>query len=330
MKARAAIFDQLGDSSVIALRQVEVPEPGPGEIRIAVSAFGLNRSEAMFRQGWHPTKPVLPSRIGYEAAGRVESVGPGVTGFKVGDAVSTLPVMSINERGAYGEMFTVPASLARHNPPELSMMEAAALWSSYMTAYGGLVDLVTIRPGDFVLITAASSSVGPPAIQIVNMLGAKAIATTRQRDKADAVRAMGAHDVIVTDEEDIIARVNEITGGKGLQCVFDPIGGPLVAKLAEVTAPYGAIVIYGVLDFETGPLPVQALVQKNLSIHGYAMYLEDRPERNEQAIAFIRKGVAEGKLKPLLGRSFTLDQLVEACSYFDSMRHIGKVVVTVD
>ena len=324
------MFDRLGGAEVLALRDVDVPAPGPGEVRIAVGAIGLNRSEAMFREGWHPLKPQLPSRLGYEAAGRIESVGEGVSGFAPGDRVATMPVMAINARGAYGEMLTVPARLVVASPPELRDEEVAALWSSYMTAYAMLIELVKIAPGDWVLVTAASSSLGPPIFQMLVMLGARTIAVTRTRAKAAAILAMGAAHVIVTDEADLAAEVARITAGSGVRFVFDPIGGPIVDALARATAPYGTIVLYGVLDFAPVPLPIQPLIEKNLALVGFAMMLEDRPERNDRAIAFIRKGVSQGTLKPLVGKRFPLDKIGEAAAYLDSMQQIGKVVVAVD
>jgi NADPH:quinone reductase-like Zn-dependent oxidoreductase len=330
MKARAALFDRLGGPEVIELREVEVPAPGPNEVRVRVEAIGLNRSEALFREGWHPHKPVFPSRIGYEAAGRIESVGPGVTAFAPGDAVSTLPTMELNACGAWGEMFTAPADLLVANPAELDMAEAASLWSSYMTAYAALVELVSIEKGDFVLVTAASSSLGAPVFQILAMLGARAIAVTRGRAKVDAIRALGVDHVIVSEEEDLVARVAEITNGKGVRFVFDPVGGPMIQDLAEATAPYGTIILYGVLDFTPAPLPVQALIEKNLAILGFAMMLHDRRERNARAIAFIREGVTKGQLRPLVGKKFTLDEIGAAAAYLDSMQQVGKVVVVVD
>jgi NADPH2:quinone reductase len=326
-QARAAIFEQTGGADVLELRMIDVPAPGPGEIRIRVEAIGLNRSEAMFREGWHAVKPVFPSRIGYEAAGKIESLGEGVTHFAIGDAVSTLPVMALNACGAYGELFNAPSALVIASPPELSAAETASLWSSYMTAYSALVELVAIKRGDWVLVTAPSSSVGPPIFQILAMLGARAIAVTRRREKADAVRAMGAEQVIVTDDEDLGSRVMEITGGTGVRFVFDPVGGPTVQTLAEVTAPYGTIVLYGVLDFAAAPLPLLPLISKNLAILGFAMMLDDQPERNERAIAFIREGVAKGLLKPLIGKQFPLEEIAAAAAYLDSMQQIGKVVV---
>jgi NADPH:quinone reductase len=328
MKARVAVFDACGEGSVLQLRDVDVADPAENEVRIRVSAFGLNRSESMYRRGWHPVKPVLPSRIGYEGTGIVESVGAGVTQFAPGDAVSTLPSMVLNTCGAYGELFTVPAQYVVKNPPELSMEEVASLWSSYMTAYAGLVELASIKPGDFVLLTAASSSLGLAAIQVVNMLGARPIAVTSKRAKAQAIRDVGAEHVIVTEDEDLIARVGQITGA-GAQVVFDPVAGPAVEKLAAAAAPYGTIILYGVLDFAAAQLPVRPLVQKNLTMRGFAMYLEDRPDRNERAIAFIREGVSQGKLRPVVGKRFALESVAEASAYADSMQHIGKVVVSV-
>jgi NADPH:quinone reductase-like Zn-dependent oxidoreductase len=313
---------------VLSLEQVDVPAPGPGEVRIRIEAFGLNRSEARVREGWHPFKPEFPSRLGYEAAGVIESIGANVEGFAVGDAVSTLPVVTLNQQGAYGELFTVPASAVVHSPPELDMAEAAALWSSYITAYGGLVELISIKTGDFVVVTAASSSLGPPAIQILNMLGAKPIAVTRRRAKADAIAALKPHAVVVTEDEDLLQRLDKITGGAGVNAIFDPIGGPGLAELAKAMAPRGQIVLYGVLDPAETVIPTQMLVSKNLSIHGYAMYLWEQPERTARAIAFIRDGVARGLLRPLVGRRFNLDEIVAAMTFFDSMEQIGKVVVT--
>jgi NADPH:quinone reductase-like Zn-dependent oxidoreductase len=329
MLARAVVFHEVGGPDVLRVEQIDVPEPGPGEIRIRVEAFGLNRSEAMFREGWHPVKPALPSRIGYEAASTVESIGPAVTGFAVGDRVATLPIMDLNRHGCHGELATVPAALVVKAAPELTAVENAALWSSYMTVYGALVDLVPVRNGDFVLVTAASSGVGPPAIQILNMLGARPIAVTRRREKAPSLRAAGAFAAIVTEDEDLLSRVMEITGGAGVPVVFDPIGGPGVVRLADATAPYGRIILYGVLDFDPAPLPLAALIQKNLSILGYAMYLHDRPDRTARSIAFIRDGVAAGVLKPAISRVFALADIVEAARYLDSMQQIGKVVVKV-
>lgn len=332
--AKSAVFDRLGGVEVMDVRDTVIPPPGPGELRVRVTAIGLNRSEGYYRQGVYievyNMQIEFPSRLGYEAAGVVESVGAGVTGFAVGDRVSTLPVIELNSYGTYGELFNVPAKYVVHSPSEISEEEVAALWSSYLTAYGMIVDLANIQPGDWVLATAASSSLGPPIFQMVEMLGGKVIATTRTRAKAEVVRQMGAEHVIVTDEEDMIARVNEITGGKGVAYAFDPIGGPILDTVVQTIAPHGTLVLYGIMDFDAVDMPVRHLVSRNLTVSGYAMLLEDRPERDKEAIAFIRKGVKDGKLKPLVGKVFPLDQIKEAVTYLESLQHVGKVVVLPD
>jgi NADPH:quinone reductase-like Zn-dependent oxidoreductase len=180
------------------------------------------------------------------------------------------------------------------------------------------------------MLKEETRTVGPPMIRMLRMLGARTIATTRGRGKADAIRGFGADHVIVTGEEDVAARVAGITGGKGVSLVYDAIGGAGVQALAEATAPYGKIVLYGVMDAAPAPLPIGPIIQKNLALLGYAMYLPDRPERNARAMAFIRKGIAAGQLRPLIGKRFPFDRVREAAAYFDTMEQVGKVVVTLD
>lgn len=328
MQAKAVIFDHPGGPEVLQLSTVNVPAPQANEVRIRVEAFGLNRAEVLYRHGFHPTQASFPSRIGYEAAGVIESLGTEVTGFAVGDHVGTLPVMTLNKHGAYGELMTAPAAAITHSPPALTAAESAALWTSYMTAYGGLTDFVSLAPGDFVLITAASSNSALAAIQIVKMLGATPIAVTRSQAKKGVLQEFGANHIVVSDEENLVERVMQITEGKGVNLVFDPVGGPAAEFFVELAAPYCAVVLYGVLNTDPTPFPLMAALQKNVSFHAYAMYLWDKPERDQQAITFIRNGVAKGLLRPLVGRQFTLEQITEAAQYMDSMEQVGKIVVT--
>lgn len=330
MLAQAVVFHELGGPEVLRVETVDVPDPGPGEVRIRVEAFGFNRAEALFRHALYPDKkPVMPSRIGFEAVGRVESVGPGVEGFAIDSRVATLPMMELNKRGCYGELVTVPAVTVVEAAPELDILENASLWSAYMTAYVGLIDLVSIKEGDFVLVTAASSSCGPPAIQVANMMGAKPIAVTRSRAKAAAIEAMGPYATIVTEDEDLVGRIAQITGGRGVQVVFDPVGGPGVEKLIDVLANYGTFILYGLMDFTPALMPMTQMMTKNMTMSAYALYLFEKPERDARAIAFIRDGVTKGALKPIISKIFELREIVAAATYFDQMQQIGKVVVTV-
>src|SRR6516164_1198136 len=201
--ACAVRFHKLGGPEVLRIDQVDVPPPDKGEVQIAIKALGLNRAEAMFRRGQYLEDPKLPARLGYEAAGTVTAVGPGVQGIKVGDAVSTIPAFSLNQYGLYGELANAPAHAVAHHPASLSFVEAAAVWMQYLTAYGALIDIAKLGNGDTVLIPAASSSVGLAAIQIANRAGAVPVALTRGRSKRQALLNAGAAHVIATDEQDL-------------------------------------------------------------------------------------------------------------------------------
>ncbi|BBZ15552.1 zinc-dependent alcohol dehydrogenase family protein [Mycobacterium branderi] len=329
MKAQAVRFYRHGGPEVLKVESVTVPDPAPGELTIAVEAFALNRADTFFREGWHPIKPVFPSRIGYEAAGRVVAIGDEVTGFAVGDRVATLPVMEVNRYGGYGEAMTIPARLVVPSPAELGPAESTALWASFMTAYGALVELVTIEAGQWVLCTAASSSVANAAMQICLAIGAKPIGVTQTRAKAAAVREAGATEVIVTEDEDLVARITDITGGAGAHYIFDPIGGPGFGLLAQAAAPHGTIILYGATSPETTELPVIAAVNKNLTFACYAMLLGEQPDRDERAQKFIRDGIAAKRLRPRVGHQLDFGHVHDAVALLDSMKHSGKIVVRV-
>lgn len=328
--ARVVRFHKAGGPEVLQIDEVAVPQPGPGEIRIAVKALGLNRAESMFRQDKYFERPAYPSKLGYEASGIVESVGPDVKDFKVGDAVSTVPIPSQAKYGVYGELALVPERYVVKHPSFLSFEEAASIWMQYLTAYGALIDIADMKQGDFVVIPAASSSVGLAAIQLCNMVGAIPIATTRKSDKSQALKDIGAAHVIATTEEDLVKRLNEITAGKGARIVFDPVGGKTVEALAKGMSSYGILFMYGALSPEPTPFPLFTAMAKNLTMRGYVLFeiLSD-DKRFSKAKKFIVDGLTAKKLKPIIAKTFPLDQIVESHRYLESNQQIGKVVVTV-
>ncbi|MEV7612771.1 zinc-dependent alcohol dehydrogenase family protein [Streptomyces sp. NPDC089799] len=313
------------------LEDVEVGEPGPGELRIRVDAIGLNRAETLFRSGRYiePVKQ-FPARLGNEAAGVVEAMGEGVTGFRVGDAVSTVPAFSQNDYGVYAERALVPASAVLHRPEGLGAVEGAAVWMPYVTAYGALVEVGGMRPGDTVVLNAASSSVGLAALQVAERVGAVPIALTRTAAKRDALLKQGAAEVVVTDEEDVVERVLAATGGKGAEFVFDAVAGPGVVELAKTVADEGTLLVYGALSGEPTPYPGVQLALPALNMRSYTMLETVRqPERLRRAAAFVNSGLRAGAFRPVVDRTFELDQIVDAHRYLESNAQIGKIVVTV-
>src|SRR6202795_413001 len=254
--AKVVRFHTLGGPEVLKIQDEPIPEPGKGEVRLNVKAIGLNRAESMFRRGHYLESLVLPSKLGYEAAGVVVAVGPDVDKSWVGKKASTVPAFLMTNYGVYGEVAIVPASALAAYPEKLTPEEGTSIWMQYLTAYGALIAHARITKGDFVIITAASSSVGIAAIEMVKAEGAISIATTRTSKKKATLVEVGATHVIATSEEDFIARVKEITGGKGARVIFDPIAGKGVELLSQAAAFGGTIFEYGALAPEPTPFPL--------------------------------------------------------------------------
>ena len=330
--ARIVRFHETGGPEVLRLDEVPAVDPGPGEVRIRVEAIGLNRAEVMLREGIYHEQPVFPSRIGYEAAGVVEAVGEGVTNVGEGDRIATVPSFALSQtrQGVYGESATVPAEIAAPYPAALTPAEGAALWMAYLTAYGALVHYGRLGPGDAAVITAASSSVGIAAIQIAKQRGATAIATTRTAAKKDALLGFGADHVVATDEEDVPARVMQITDDAGARVVFDPIAGPLLTTLCGAAAPYGTIYEYGALHPGETVYPLMPMLAKSLTITGYQVldFVRDA-ERFAAGRDYLFAGLESGALKPVIDREFPLDRIVDAHRHMESNTQCGKIVVTV-
>jgi len=319
---------QHGGPEELRFEDLEVGEPGPAEVRVKIEAIGLNRSEAAFRAGEYPVTPKFPTLIGYEGVGLVEAHGPGVQGFEVGERVCVLPNFRLGEYGIYGERAIVPARSLLSPPPGLSTVEAASIWMQYFTALA-IVEVARATIGDYVIIRAASSSVGLAAIQLANWAGAVPIAATRTSAKAQALKQLGAKHVIPTDEADLVAEAQRITAGKGARIIFDPVGGPDVEKLALAAAEEGIIFVYGGLSGKPTPYPHWPAALKGLSIRGWvASSIWNRPERFARNRELILRGLASGHLRPVIAKTFPFAQIVAAHRYLESNQQIGKIVVT--
>ena len=323
-------FHETGGADVLKIEDLPLTEPGEGEVRLKVEAIGLNRAEVMFREGQYLEDPEFPSRLGYEAAGIVDAVGPGTKGIQIGDRVSTIPSFSMGKYGVYGESAIVPDYAVARYPDNLTAIEGAAIWMQYLTAFGALIEFGQLKKEDSVLITAASSSVGLAAIQITKAAGALAIATTRGADKKPFLLDAGADNVIVTDKEDLAARVLAVTSDKGASMIFDPVAGPLLEKLADAAASGATIFEYGALSPEPTPFPLFPALGKGLTVRGYTLFeIVQDSEKRARGISYIRDGLQSGALKPIIDRTFPLDAIVDAHRYMESNRQKGKIVVTV-
>ncbi|MBH02992.1 MAG: hypothetical protein CMP08_02530 [Xanthomonadales bacterium] len=328
--ARAVRFDEEGGPEVLRIDTVDVADPAPGEVRIRTKALGINRAEVMFRSGQYLLQPDFPQGLGYEAAGEIESVGPDITEFAPGDAVSVIPAFQFDEYALYGDLVLAPARAVVKHPAHLDWIEAAGSWMQFMTAWGALIDIAGLGRNETVLIPAASSSVGLAAIQVANAVGARPIALTRTHDKADVLRDEGAYAVIVTETDDLVAEVMQLTDNQGARVVFDPAGGPQFAELSKATAEHGILFIYGALSDEATPLPLFSVLGGLQTVRGYQLFeITGDDARLARGKSFIVDGLASGTLKPRIDRIFDFEDIVGAHRYMESNQQIGKIVVRV-
>ncbi len=328
--SRTIKFAKAGGPEVLEFVNEEVAAPGPAEVRIKVKAIGLNRAESMWRKDKYISPVTYPAGLGYEAAGIVDAVGKDVTGIAVDDVVSTIPAFSLNQYFTYGEVILMPAYVVVKHPKSLSFTEAASVWMMFVTAYGALIVDAKVKKGDFVIIPAASSSVGLAAIQIANYAGATPIALTRTSEKKKRLLEAGAAHVIATQEQDMVAEVMRVTNGKGARIAFDPVGGPNFPKLISALADQGIVYIYGALSEGDTPIPVLDTIAKMPAVKGYSVrqIMGDEAGRRA-AVEYIVKGLASGALKPVIDRTFKFDDMVEAHRYLENSGQFGKIVVTV-
>lgn len=327
---RAVRFHQHGGPEVLRIETVDVAPPARGEVQIRIRALGLNRAEALLRRGTYIETAKFPSGLGLEAAGIVEAVGDDQTGFMPGDNVSIVPPLSMVRWPAHAELANFPAGIVVRHPPALGFEAAAAVWMQYLTAYGALVDVAGLLRGEFVAITAASSSVGLAAIQIANRIGAIPIALTRTSAKRRALLEAGAAHVVASGEADIGARLAEIAGANGVRVVFDAVGGPAFEPLTAAMSPGGILIEYGGLSAEPTPFPLPNVLSKSLTLRGYLVHEIVRdPGRLARAKAFILDGLSDGALKPIIARTFRFEEIVEAHRFLESNTQFGKIVVAI-
>jgi NADPH:quinone reductase-like Zn-dependent oxidoreductase len=328
--SRTVKFAKAGGPDVLEFVETQVPAPGPREVRIRVKAIGINRAEQMWRNDRYVERVRFPAGLGYEAAGIVDAAGEHVADFAVGDAVSTIPAFSLNQYSTYGEIILAPVHAVVKHPSSLSFAQAASVWMMFLTAYGALIFDARVGKGDFVIVSAASSSVGLAAIQLANHAGATPIALTRTSEKKSRLHETGAAHVIATREQDMVAEVMRITNGNGARVAFDPVGGPDFPKLISALADQGTAYIYGALSEGDTPIPVLDMIPKMPTVKGYSIRLVvGDAARRKVAVEYVVDGLASGALKPIIDRTFKFGDMIEVHRYLESGEQFGKIVVTV-
>lgn len=339
--AKMIRFHRTGRPDVLKVEDAPLRGPNAGEVVVRMEALGLSRNDVLWREGSYFEQPVFPSGIGYDAAGVIESVGPGVHRIKVGDRVSTLPAVSLVDYPAHGESVVYPEKGLFAYPQNLSAEQAASANLGLFTAYFALVELARMKPDQFVLITAASSSMGMAAIQLAKVLGTRCIAVTRSEAKRHRLLQAGADHVVVAGSDDVQEMVLEITDGEGADVVYDGVAGPGLEELAWATRRLGSVIVYGYLGAmdATTRLPLGACFLRGINLYPSFKVFDytgnprlgicGSPAAVERAKTFISAGLASGVLKPTIDCVFDgLEEYAAAHQYIGANTRTGKIIVS--
>ncbi|MGD9914078.1 MAG: zinc-dependent alcohol dehydrogenase family protein [Rhizobiaceae bacterium] len=328
---RAWLLPDYQGHQSLELREVPFEQPGRGEVRLKVEAFALNWGDMdLMWDRYSFSFPSMPARVGIEAAGIVDAVGEGVTDIKVGDRVGTLPYFYYN-RGASTESLVIDQRYVTKTPSNLTPAEATSIWMQYMTAYFPLDYVRKVGAGSTVLVTAGTSTAGAASLQIGRILGATMIGTTRFEKNADYLRQMGADHVIIdTPETDIAAEIKRVTGGRGIDLAFDPVGASMIPRYTKALARDAWIFFYGTLDEKfPAALPLIDMFQKNAVFHPYSLFnYVENADACAQGKAFVYDMLEQGRLKPSVDRVYPMEEIKQAFDYLSKPRDKhGKVVI---
>ena len=316
-----------GGPEVLRAVQRTAPIPGPGEVLVAVEAAGVNRPDMLQRQGRYDPPPGASDLPGLEIAGRVVAIGEGVMDWAADDAVCALVA-----GGGYAEYCTVPAAQVLPVPKGFSMVEAAAVPETFFTVWTNVFERGALKPGETLLVHGGSSGIGTTAIQLAKAFGATVFTTAGNADKCRACEALGADRAIDYKTEDFVAVIKEATGGRGVDVVLDMVGGDYVARDIEIMAPDGRHVSIAFLQGPKVSLNLFPIMTKRLTLTGSTLRARSVEEKGRIARALREKVwplLETGTVKPVVHKTFPLEQAVEAHRLMESSAHIGKIVLTV-
>lgn len=321
---------ELGELNVLNMENITMEDPINDEVLFKVDAFALNRADVLYYQGYHTTKPVFPSRIGSEATGEVVKIGDKVTQFKIGDIVTSIP-FNTSKYGVQGEYAVVPQDYLSKAPENLTTEEACSIWMQYSTAYFALFHVGSVKKDDYVFIPAISSSAGYGCFELARDAGAIAIGSTRTAVKKEELKQLGINHLIITNEENVEKRLLELSNGKGVSFVYDPVAGAFCNEYLEALSRGAVIIIYGLLDPNPTLFPLVPLIRKKAIMDAYSQFnhVEDIDKLNE-CKTYVLDRIIKGALKPVVSKVFDFKDYKKAYEYMLSNEQIGKIVVRIN
>ena len=305
-------------------RESPTPEPNAGEVRIAIKAASLNFPDLLIVQGKYQFKPPLPFVPGSEFSGIVEAVGEGVTHLKVGSAVA-----AIAGTGGFGTHACIDASRALALPPGFDIEDGAAFAFTYGTSHHALIDRGQLQPGETVLVLGAAGGVGTAALQIAKAAGAKVIAAASTDAKCALCRELGADATLNYSTQDLRDTLKALTGGRGPDVVYDPVGGAWAEPVFRSIAWRGRYLVVGFAGGGIPALPWNLALLKGASIVGvfWGDFVKREPQASAQGLAQLAQWYAQGKIKPVLDRKLPMSEIRTAYARMGSRQVLGKLLL---
>lgn len=317
-----------GGPEVLVPVERPVPRPGAGEVLIRVAAAGVNRPDVVQRLGAYPPPPGAPSILGLELSGTVAAVGAEVDPAMIGARVCALVA-----GGAYAQYAVAPAGMCLPVPEVVTMIEAAAIPETLFTVWTNLFERAFAVEGDAVLVHGGTSGIGTMAIALANIFGLEIIVTAGSDEKVAAARKLGADHAINYRTEDFVARVKEITGGKGVAAVLDMVGGDYVPRNLKCLAEDGRHVSIAVQGGASATIPIFDIMRRRLTLTGSTLRPRDTGFKTlvaEELKRTVWPYVEAGRLRPVIDRTYPLAEAAEAHRRMEAGAHVGKIVLTME
>ncbi|MBA3271007.1 MAG: NADPH:quinone oxidoreductase family protein [Acidobacteria bacterium] len=321
---KALLCTQFGPPSLLEIKDVPSPTPGPGEVVITVKAASVNFPDVLIIENKYQFKPALPFSPGSELAGVVKEVGEGVASTAPGDRVMVFTI-----HGAFAEEVKVEATRVLPIPAGMTFPTAAALLLTYGTMDHGLRDRGAVKTGETVLVLGASGGIGIASIQIAKALGARVIACASSEDKLAVCREQGADEVINYATSDLREGIKALTGGRGVDVIVDPVGGAYTEPALRSIAWRGRLLVVGFAAGDIPKIPLNLTLLKGCAIVGvfWGEFLRREPEAFAGSVAQLGQWYAEGRLKPHISATFPLERAAEAIEMMAARQVVGKVIV---
>ena len=316
---------RFGPPESLQVEEVASPVPGPGEVLVAVHACAVNFPDTLMIEDKYQVKPPLPFSPGGEVAGRVLAMGAGVEGFDIGERV-----IAVSRWGGFAEQVLADADRVVPLPDGVGMEAAASLFMTYGTSQYALRERAELQPGETLLVLGAAGGTGLSAVEIGRLLGARVIAAASSDEKLSLCKSQGAHETINYATEDLRERVKTLTGGRGVDVVYDPVGGRHSEPALRGMAWRGRYLVIGFATGEIPKPPLNLALLKGCSIVGvfYGAFVKAEPQRYRELRSELVGWLADGKIRPAITARYPLERAAQALRVVADGRAMGKIVVT--